>query len=278
MPNGYASSESTELGGGGGASTLNRAAARKAEEQRSGEAEAAWLTASFRPFPSLLRWPTAPCFASICCMSALLQGAATILVAHKSAPRRAIIAAAVGAAFVLGMLLLLWTQLVVFARRHARLMWVPEIAPTTLKEVQDPALRLVSTLRWRVGGRLSSKSEPTPALHREKGAFAKLGRQEHESSEPERTERLLANPLVLYSTVASDAYESVAVTVLYKSRGDRRHAMAYHLGRLSVQVRFMPASFTRITCTRVHQTCLSSRTPDPHCHPALLSEIYRAHS
>ena len=236
MPNGYASSESTELGGGGGASTLNRAAARKAEEQRSGEAEAAWLTASFRPFPSLLRWPTAPCFASICCMSALLQGAATILVAHKAAPRRAIIAAAVGAAFVLGMLLLLWTQLVVFARRHARLMWVPEIAPTTPKEVQDPALRLVSTLRRRVWGRLSSQSEPIPALHREKGAFAKLGRQEHESTEPERTERILATPLTLFPPYSVDAYESVAVTVLYKSRGDRRHAMAYHLGRLSAQV------------------------------------------
>ena len=62
-------------------------------------------------------------------------------------------------------------------------------------------------------------------------------RDRHESAEPGRTERLLANPLALFPPTASDAYESVAVTVLYKSRGDRKHAMVYHLGRLSVQVR-----------------------------------------
>ena len=119
--------------------------------------------------------------------------------------------------------------------------------PTTPKEVEDPALRLVSTLRQRVWGWLGSHE--SPALHRAKGAFVTLGRHEHQSTEPERTERLLANPLAFFPpsyasdavTAASDAYESVAVTVLYKSRGDRRHAMAYHLGRLSVQVRFMPA-------------------------------------
>jgi hypothetical protein len=167
-------------------------------------------------------------------MSGLLQGATIIFIAHQTAPHRAIIVAAIGAAFVLGVLLLLWAQLVVFLHRHARLLWVPQKVPTTPKEVEDPALRLVSTLRQRVWGWLGSHE--SPALHRAKGAFITLGRRKHESTEPERTERLLAKPLLLFPRCAADAYESVAVTVLYKSRGDRKHAMAYHLGRLSAQV------------------------------------------
>ena len=233
---------SAEIGGGGGASKLTAGAAAGGEEQwpanrqaKTEEAEAAWLKARFRPFPSLLRWPTAPCFACVCCMSGLLQGATIIFIAHQTAPHRAIIVAAIGAAFVLGVLLLLWAQLVVFLHRHARLLWVPQKVPTTPKEVEDPALRLVSTLRQRVWGWLGSHE--SPALHRAKGAFVTLGRHEHQSTEPERTERLLANPLTFFPPTGRDAYESVAVTVLYKSRGDRRHAMAYHLGRLSAQVR-----------------------------------------
>ncbi len=227
---------------------LTGARARGEEQQRPASRQTA-----FRPFPSLLRWPTAPCFACICCMTGLLQDATTILVAHKTAPRRAVAAAAVGAAIVFGLLLLLWTQLVVFARRHARLLWVPKKAPTTPSEVTDPALRLVSTMRrsvlrgssqQQVSNGLRRRSsvliEQSPALDREKGAFAGHRHHEHESAEPERTERLLANPLALFPPTASDAYESVAVTVLYKSRGDLKHAMAYHLGRLSVQVRSTP--------------------------------------
>ena len=256
---------------------LNGATARGEEQQRPAsrqtkaeEAEAAWLKASFRPFPSLLRWPTAPCFACICCMSGLLQGAATILVAHKTAPRHAVAAAAVGAAIVLGVLLLLWTQLDVFARHHAHLMWVPQRAPITPSGVEDPALRLVSTLRQRVLRHSSQQQvssgvsrwstvliEQSPTLDRKKGSFAAHGHRKHESAEPERTERLLANPLALFPPTASDAYESVAVTVLYKSRGDRKHAIAYHLGRLSVQVRVIPA---RQPYTRAPRACTADES------------------
>ena len=235
------------------ASANGEAQQRLASRQtKADEAEAVWLKARFRPFPSILRWPTVPCFACICCMSGLLQGATAILVVHKTAPRRAVAVAVAGAAIVLGLLLLLWAQLLVFARRHAHLMWAPTPAPTTPSEVRDPALRLVSTARRRVlthssqqqisrsiSRRSTRRIEQSPALDRTKGSFTTHGHREHESTEPERTERLLANPLALFPPTAwpSDAYETVAVTVLYKSRGDRKHALAYHLGRLSVQVR-----------------------------------------
>jgi hypothetical protein len=163
-------------------------------------------------------------------------------------------------------LLLLWAQLVVFARRHAHLMWAPTTAPTTPSEVRDPALRLVSTIRRRtlthisqqrvsrsISRRSTRRIEQNPALDRMKGAFTTHGHREHENTEPERTERLLANPVALLPPTASDAYESVAMTVLYKSRGDRKHALAYHLGRLSVQVRHTPASQTaHFACTCTH--------------------------
>ena len=231
-----------------------RPASRQAKSE---EAEAESLKARFRPFPSFLRWPTAPCFACICCMSGLLQGATAILVAHKTASRRAVAVATAAAAIAVGVLLLLWAQLVVFARRHAHLMWAPTPAPTAPSEVRDPALRLVSTIRRRIlthisqqrvsrsiSRRSTRRIEQNPALDRTKGAFTTHGHREHENTEPERTERLLANPVALLLPTASDAYESVAMTVLYKSRGDRKHALAYHLGRLSVQVRHTPARQT----------------------------------
>ena len=57
-----------------------------------------------------------------------------------------------------------------------------------------------------------------------------------QSKEPERTERLLANPLALFPPVGSDAFESIAVTVLFKCRGDRKH-VGYHLLKLTAQVK-----------------------------------------
>ena len=222
--------------------------------------KAALLTVKFRAFPSLLRWPTAPSFVCVCCLSGLLQGGITLLITHKTAPPHAVAAGAAGAAIVFGVLLLLWTQLFVFARRHVRHMWVPEKVPTTPSEVVDPALRLVSTVRRRIltscsqqrlspsiAHHSSVRIEQSPALHRARGAFAAHGHREHESAEPRRTERLLAYPLALFPLNSLDAYESVAVTVLFKSRGDLKHGMAFHLGRLSAQVRH----------TRVSTICIA---------------------
>ena len=176
---GYVSSEllgvggSAEIGGGGGASKLTAGAAARGEEQwpanrqaKTEEAEAAWLKARFRPFPSLLRWPTAPCFACVCCMSGLLQGATIIFVAHKTAPHRAIIVAAIGAAFVLGVLLLLWAQLV------GRLRTPPCAPPVGAPKSANHAKR---------GGRPGT----SPRQH---AAAARLGvtRQPRESGPPPR--------------------------------------------------------------------------------------------
>ena len=206
---------------------------------------AALLHVKFRAFPRLMRWPTAPCLVCVCCMSGLLQGAFAILVTHETVPPHAVAVGAVGATIALSVLLLLWTQLVVFARRHARHMWVHERVPKRPSEVADPALRLMSTVRVRVltsfsrqhlspslAHRSSVRIEKSPALHRARGAFAANG----EDAEPRRTERLLANPLSLFPRTALAAYESIAVTVLFKSRGDLKHAMAYHLGQLTAQM------------------------------------------
>ena len=129
---------------------------------------------------------------------------------------------------------------------------MPERAPHAPKEVADPALRLVSTVRrrlltsmaitatkvrqlaasleqrpgspdrptlrhasrpvlkrssfaargsMRISTAISRRSmvriEERPALNRARGAFIAQGEREHESKEPARTERLLANPLAL---------------------------------------------------------------------------------
>ena len=61
-------------------------------------------------------------------------------------------------------------------------------AGETIRAVQDNADALF-TWNYEKGER--------PALNRARGAFIAQGEREHESKEPARTERLLANPLAL---------------------------------------------------------------------------------
>ena len=225
----------------------------------------------FFPFPALLRWPTLPLFVCVCCLSGLLHDAMKILIHRKQAPQHALAFAIAALVIALGVLLLLWVQLILFARRHLLHMWVPERAPAAPSEVDDPALRLVSTARRRIltlgspssspssspcsrvpkhlsspvdaaavaarkarweqklsespsskrsslslGAAVSRRSlvriEQKPYLHRARGAFLAQGSREHESKDPERTERLLANPFALFPPTGQDAFESIAVT------------------------------------------------------------------
>lgn len=120
-------------------------------------------------------------------------------------------------------------------------MWRPEQGAAAPSEVADPALRLLSTVRRRVLrsriARLSRQSsvrlERMPALHRVRGGFKK---DDKETSEPTRTERLLEQPVRFFPGRGADAHESLAVTVLFKCRGDRRLDMAYHVGKISAQL------------------------------------------
>ena len=185
----------------------------------------------------------------ICCLSGLLHSAICILIAHKTAPLYALALAITAVAIALGVLLLLWVQLILFARRHLRHMWVPERAAAAPSEVEDPALRIVGLARRRLltlnsrpvriaphpmsspaeeaRQRSLTRIEQKPYLHRARGAFLAQGSREHESKEPERTERLLANPFALFPPTGQDAFESIAVTALLERdrQGDRQGQM-----------------------------------------------------
>lgn len=187
---------------------------------------------TFYPFPSLLRWPTVPAFVCICCLTGILKGGvASITLCGATATN-------VGAVVLVAALMCaLWSQLIVFHRRHRAAMWRPEKPAQSSRDVTDPALRLLSAVRQSVytnqGRRTSAHLERMPALHRVRGGFAK---EDDETKEPARTERLLAAPLRLYPTAGADTYESLAVTVIFKCRGDSRPAVAYHMSRLSAQL------------------------------------------
>ena len=187
---------------------------------------------TFYPFPALLRWPTVPAFVCICCLTGILQGGvASIMLCGATATN-------VGAVVLVAALMcVLWSQLIVFHRRHREAMWRPEKPAQSSRDVTDPALRLLSAVRQSVytnqGRRNSARLERMPALHRVRGGFAK---EEDETKEPARTERLLAAPLRLYPKAGADTYESLAVTVIFKCRGDSRPAVAYHMSRLSAQL------------------------------------------
>ena len=168
----------------------------------------------FYPFPSCLRWPTVPLYVCICCLSGLVQSA----FAGFSLCGQNIISI-VPLAIVVAVLVLMWTQLVVFHYRHRQAMWCPD------KQQQQPQPDGDKGLD-RAQRRLRR-------MRRQHGEFVK---DKSETCEPERTERLLANPLQFFPRCAADAYESMAVTVLFRCRGDSKHAMAYHMGKLSAQL------------------------------------------
>lgn len=166
----------------------------------------------FYPFPALLRWPTVPLCICVCCLTGLLQSA---FAGFTTCSGRFI--TIVPLAIVLAVLVLMWTQLLVFHRRHRRAMWRSE------KQQQQQQDRDKVPDAWR---RLSR-------MHQPRGEFIK---DESEALEPARTERALAHPLRFFPVRAADAHESVAVNVLFKCRGDAKHAMAYHMGRLTAQL------------------------------------------
>ena len=161
----------------------------------------------FYPFPSWLRWPTIPLYVCICCLSGLVQSAfASFSLCGQN------FISILPLVIVVVVLALMWTQLVVFHCRHRQAMW-----RSNKQQPQQPDADkgLDRALRWQ------------------RGEFAK---DKSETCEPERTERLLAKPLLFFPRCAADAYESMAVTVLFRCRGDAKHAMAYHMGKLSAQL------------------------------------------
>ena len=162
----------------------------------------------FYPFPSWLRWPTVPLYVCICCLSGLVQSAfAGFSLCGEN------LISILPLAIVVVVLVLMWTQLVVFHSRHRQAMWRSNKQQQPQQPDADKGLDRAQ--QWQ------------------RGEFAK---DNSETCEPERTERLLAKPLLFFPRCAADAYESVAVTVLFRCRGDAKHAMAYHMGKLSAQL------------------------------------------
>ena len=170
----------------------------------------------FYPFPALLRWPTVPLFICVCCLTGLLHSA---FAGFTTCSGRFV--TIVPLAIVLAVLVLMWTQLLVFHRRHRRAMW--RSGKQQQQEQQQQDGDKASVRAWR---RLSKMQQP-------RGEFIK---DESEALEPARTERALAHPLRFFPVHAADAHESVAVNVLFKCRGDAKHAMAYHMGKLTAQL------------------------------------------
>ena len=162
----------------------------------------------FYPFPSWLRWPTIPLYVCICCLSGLVQSAfASFSLCGQN------FISILPLVIVVVVLALMWTQLVVFHCRHRQAMW---------RSNKQQQLRQPDGDKWL-----------DRAQRWQRGEFAK---DKRETCEPERTERLLAKPLLFFSRCPADAYESMAVTVLFRCRGDAKHAMAYHMGKLSAQL------------------------------------------
>lgn len=157
----------------------------------------------FRPLPAAVVFPNLQTVVCVLLSSGLVY-ACTAVIAEAAG-------AYVGLAAVVLLLVLAFFAAALAAlirgRTAARNAWAPVETPASADEVEDPLYRAAS----RALGACRR-----PMRQREQGVFVK---DERDSAEPERTERLLASPLRWFRGNAADFIDANSVFWLNRATG-----------------------------------------------------------
>ena len=124
-----------------------------------------------------------------------------------------------------------------FYTRYAADAWKPTAPPQSWASVDDPIFRSYSRLKhsvlWLLTGLgIRGRAKPAP-LQRMGGRFAKLPA---DMLEPERTERLLAQPFRLLRGRASDAAESMSLNLFVKASGKGLLGLTFAWCSMAIQI------------------------------------------
>jgi hypothetical protein len=147
-------------------------------------------------------------------------------------------------AMVLTVFLTGLAMLLNFYFRFARGVWKPTSPPESWKAVDDPIFRSYSRLKAWVSRLLDRRrgspnddaeaaTKPGAALQRLGGKFAK---PPEDVKEPDRTERILAQPYRLLRDRASDAAESMSLNLFVKASGKGLLGLTFAWCSMAIQI------------------------------------------
>jgi len=116
--------------------------------------------------------------------------------------------------------------------------WVPMEDPDDVEDVEDPLYRWVSKMRVRLARipvikLICRKSGRFTIIDRNRGEFV---RKWENLREPERTERLLRNPIRFYRRCASDALDCLKLVMMNRASGFGIYGILYDYWMLMVQL------------------------------------------
>ena len=202
---------------------------------------------AFRPLPGTFVFPNLPILAFWLLGTGLVRRATSVLMYQATRDSSqpvcgwgCTLLAVVVLLAVLSVLLTVMVILIHFHRHHCKLSWQPAGIPMASREVDDPLYRALSRakLACRKVLSCSSKSNRLQATQRVRG---KWGKHYDDVAEPARTERLLAQPLLvpfaLHSARGSDCLESLALTNLNgKTSGQTLLGLMFHWSSMAVQI------------------------------------------
>lgn len=107
-----------------------------------------------------------------------------------------------------------FTILMHFHMNFRKAAWAPIVMPDHPDGIEDPLFRLVSRIRYKFCGKC--RDPQRVLLERERGEFV---RRADKVEEPTRTERLLANPYIIYRDCASDQLDALKLCFMNRASG-----------------------------------------------------------
>jgi hypothetical protein len=184
----------------------------------------------FKKFPIAFVFPSVFLIVFKLFVTSLSKNSATLLASPAAACDSAGKALAVvvmsGTA---GFALLGWFIMIDFNFRFRQRAWKPAGKPATAGKVDDPFYRGVSLLRARCFG----DHDPRSIISRSQGKFSK---PKSETSEPERTERLLSRPLAFYKQNATDVLEGYQFAFFPLSAGKAGATLFFNMIVMTAQL------------------------------------------
>lgn len=224
----------------------------------------------FTPFPKSLLWPTPLFFTSSVFVTGLTRAASKLLAVQPEGCGSLCISSAIATLGFVGLLLVVAAcDLILFFRYHREhVPWKPGARVAGPTELNDPMMRLAANIRLQltylaIQLRLTAPStaatagakpgaQAVPALKRAHATARDLlasrgvrdrksgawGAPADDTKEPERTERILAQPFAVRRLRHGDALQSREGYLLFRINGSNRIGVAYRVIVLAVNVTF----------------------------------------